>query len=64
VRSRSREDWLKHPEVVKKLDEASIQANRYGAALTDQYGLKTVTCFAVVALGLERIVYQQVLTPL
>jgi hypothetical protein len=60
ARNRSREDWLKHPEVVKKLDEASIQANRYGAALMEQYGLPTITRYAVVAVGLERIVYKHI----
>ena len=37
---------------------AADQAHRYGAALRDRYGLTDLRAFAVVALGLERVVWQ------
>ena len=58
IRAGSREDWLKHPRVRAKLAEASAQAERYGDTLRNRYGLSHIACFAVVALGLERLVYQ------
>jgi len=46
--------------VATKLDEAEDQAHRYGTALRERYGLTDLRCFAVVALGLERVVWRAV----
>ena len=43
-----------------KLNEAEEQAQRYGAALRERYGLTDLRAFAVVALGLERVVWRAV----
>ena len=48
------------PAVVAKLDEATDQAQRYGAVLQQRYGLSTVQGFAVVGIGLERVVFRRV----
>lgn len=48
------------PAVATKLDEAEDQAHRYGTALRERYGLTDLRCFAVVALGLERVVWRAV----
>ena len=42
-----------------KLDEAEAQAQRYGTALRDRYGLTDLRAFAVVGLGLERVVWRR-----
>ena len=47
------------PAVVAKLDEATEQAQRYGAVLQQRYGLSAVHRFAVVGLGLERVVFRR-----
>jgi len=49
---------MKIPVVAAKLAEAENQAMRYGDTLKDRYKLDTITRFAVVALGLERVVYR------
>ncbi len=49
--------------VVKTQGEAREQALRYGHELKTRYRLNTITGFAVVALGLERIVFQKVSSP-
>ena len=46
------------PKVEEKLQEAEAQAQRYGAALRDRYGLTDLRQFAVVAIGLERVVWR------
>ena len=46
--------------MVAKLDGAEAQARRYGAALRDRYHLTDLRAFAVVALGLERLVWRAV----
>ncbi len=48
------------PAVVAKLEEAARQARRYGAALRDRYRLTDLRAFAVVAIGLERVVWRSV----
>jgi hypothetical protein len=48
------------PVVKAKLKEAEEQARRYGAALRERYHLTDLRAFAVVALGLERVVWQAV----
>jgi hypothetical protein len=47
------------PAVAAKLEEAAAQAQRYGAALTARHGLATLRCYAVVALGFERVVWRE-----
>ncbi len=49
------------PAVVAKLDEATEQAQRYGVVLQQRYGLSTVQRFAVVGIGLERVVFRRVM---
>jgi len=48
------------PAVAAKLDEATDQAQRYGAVLQQRYGLSTVQGFAVVGMGLERVVFRKI----
>ncbi|MGI9213731.1 MAG: hypothetical protein ACR2HF_14775, partial [Methylococcaceae bacterium] len=60
VNAKSREELLVLPLVRKKLDEARSQAERYADTLKTRYGIPTITCFAVVALGLERVVFESV----
>jgi hypothetical protein len=45
------------PLVAAKLQEAENQAHRYGAALRKRYGLTDLRAFAVVGVGLERVVW-------
>jgi hypothetical protein len=58
VRKLSHEALAALPQVAAKLDEAALQAQRYGATLTERYALRDLRCFAVVALGLERVVWR------
>ena len=60
VRATTREELAKRPPVAAKLDEAAAQARRYGATLRDRYGLTDLRAFAVVALGVERLVWRAV----
>jgi hypothetical protein len=60
VKAKSREELLALPLVRNKLDEARHQAERYADTLKTRYGLPGITCFAVVALGLERVVFESV----
>jgi hypothetical protein len=46
------------PLIQAKLAEAADQAQRYGAALRTRYGLTDLRLFAVVGVGLERVVWQ------
>jgi hypothetical protein len=46
--------------VVAKLQEADNQAHRYGAALRERYGLTDLRLFAVMGIGLERVVWRAV----
>jgi hypothetical protein len=48
------------PLIQTKLTEAGEQAQRYGAALQARYGLTDLRLFAVVGVGLERVVWQTV----
>lgn len=48
------------PAVAARLDEAIDQAQRYCLALQQRYGLSTVHGFAVVGIGLKRLVYRRV----
>ena len=60
VRQESREALVKQPAVAAKLDEAEAQASDYGATLTRRHGLSDLRAFAVVALGVERLVWRVV----
>ena len=60
VRAQSHEILCRIPQVAEKLKEAREQALRYGQALKDRYNLTAITGFAVVALGLERIVFERI----
>ena len=60
VREMTREALATLPAVEAKLNEAAEQARRYGAALRERYHLSDLRAFAVVALGLERLVWRAV----
>ncbi len=60
VREIARDELALLPAVAAELDEAEQQALHYGAALREQYGLTDLRAFAVVALGLERVVWRAV----
>jgi hypothetical protein len=60
VRELSREALAALPEVEEELQAAAAQARRYGAALSERYGLTDLRLFAVVGVGLERVVWQAV----
>ena len=57
---KTRDELAALPVVAAKLDEAEDQARRYGAALRERYSLSDLRAFAVVALGLERVVWRAV----
>ena len=48
------------PPIAAKLQEARAQARRYGADLQTRYGLTDLRLFAVVGVGLERVVWRAV----
>ena len=54
----SHEALMQLPPVAAKLEEAKDQALRYGDILQERYQLDHITRFAIVAIGLERVVYQ------
>ncbi|MDS4025764.1 MAG: AAA family ATPase [Candidatus Contendobacter sp.] len=58
VREKTHDELATLPPVKTQLRAAADQAHRYGAALRDRYGLTDLRAFAVVALGLERVVWQ------
>lgn len=58
ARAKTAEALAALPKVEEKLQEAEAQAQRYGAALRDRYGLTDLRQFAVVAIGLERVVWR------
>ncbi len=60
VRAATREELAKRSAVAARLDEAEVQARDYGSTLIQGYGLKTLHAFAVVALGVERLVWRTV----
>ena len=60
AREQSREQLAALTPVAAKLDEAEEQARRYGAALRERYGLTDLRAFAVVAIGMERVVWRAV----
>jgi hypothetical protein len=60
VRAAAREDLAQRPAVAARLNAAEAQARDYGTTLMQRYGLKTLHTFAVVALGVERLVWRSV----
>ena len=58
VRARSRESLAALPSVVAQLDAAADQARDYGATLANRHGLTGLNAFAVVALGVERLIWR------
>lgn len=46
--------------VKAELDAAAEQAQRYGAALSERYSLTDLRLYAVVGIGLERVVWRVV----
>lgn len=60
VRASTGEALAALPLVAAKLAEAAQQAQRYGAALRARYGLTDLRLFAVVGIGLERVIWRVV----
>jgi len=60
VRAESREALARRPAVAAKLDEAAAQAADYGATLRQRHGFAELHAYAVVALGVERLVWRAV----
>jgi len=60
LRERTPDELAARPLVATKLQEAEDQARRYGAALRERYGLSDLRLFAVVGLGIERVVWRAV----
>ncbi|MFP4279404.1 MAG: AAA family ATPase [Halochromatium sp.] len=58
VRELPREALAERPAVKAKLDEAEAQARDYGGTLIERHGLKDLRAFAVVALGVERVLWR------
>ena len=46
--------------VKAELEAAVEQARRYGTALAERYGLTDLRLYAVVGVGLERVVWQTI----
>ena len=59
VKAKSMAELAALSAVKAELDAAADQARRYGAALTARYGLTDLRLFAVVGIGLERVVWRQ-----
>lgn len=60
IRELSRDELAALPLVAEKLQAAADQTRRYGAALQECYGPIDLRRFAVVGLGLERVVWRAV----
>ncbi len=60
VRELSREALAGLPKVEEALQAAAEQARRYGANLRERYGLTDLRLYAVVGVGLERVVWRAV----
>ena len=56
VRGQSRDALMTLPPIQEQLQAAEAQARRYGAALQERYGLTDLRLYAVVGVGLERVV--------
>ncbi|TVR62497.1 MAG: AAA family ATPase [Candidatus Competibacteraceae bacterium] len=62
VRAKSMDELAALAVVKAELDVAAEQARRYGGALVERYGLTDLRLYAVVGVGLERVVWQTVAT--
>ncbi|MGI9211289.1 MAG: hypothetical protein ACR2HF_02355, partial [Methylococcaceae bacterium] len=60
VKARTREELMALPLIAHKLAEAEEQVKRYGETLKTRYALPAINAYAVVAIGLERVVYKEV----
>ena len=60
MREKTQAELTALPVAAAQLDQAEDQAQRYGAALQKHYSLRDLRAFAVVALGLERVVWRTV----
>ncbi len=60
VRAKSMAELAALAAVKAELDVAADQARRYGTALSERYGLTNLRLYAVVGIGLERVVWQGV----
>ncbi len=60
VKAQSMAELAALAAVEAQLAAAAAQARRYGAALSERYGLTDLRLFAVVGIGLERVVWQPV----
>ncbi|MDQ5910528.1 MAG: hypothetical protein QG599_2625 [Pseudomonadota bacterium] len=60
VREKSMTELAALAVVKAELDAAAEQARRYGAALSERYGLTDLRLYAVAGIGLERVVWQAV----
>ena len=60
MREQSQDKLAALPAVQTALQAAGNQAQRYGAALSERYGLTDLRLLAVVGIGLERVVWQTV----
>jgi hypothetical protein len=61
VRGQSMAELAARSDVKQALQAAGSQARRYGAALSERYGLSDLRLYAVVGVGLERVVWQRVM---
>ena len=60
ARNRTMDELAALPVVKRELETAAEQARRYGRALSERYGLSDLRLYAVVGVGLERVVWQAV----
>ena len=60
LRETSPADLAALPAVAAELDAAAEQARRYGRSLSERYGLRDLRLYAVVGVGLERVVWQRI----
>jgi hypothetical protein len=58
LRGKPAEELAALPAVQAALRAAAEQARRYGAALSERFGLTDLRLYAVVGIGLERVVWQ------
>jgi hypothetical protein len=60
VRAKTMDELAALSVVKRELETAAEQARRYGRALSERYGLSDLRLYAVVGVGLERVVWQAV----
>lgn len=60
VRAKRMDELAALAPVKAELEAAAEQARRYGGALADRYGLTDLRLYAVIGVGLERVVWQTV----